>query len=136
MKLKRLNRETIERYLNPKTTTYNISAKVQKKVLKISKTIITTTDNTFNVDIKINAKEISIKQSQIAADEPISCRVLRPRTAAVTTSPSRNSKKNRKSGLTVAIPQSKPINKMIEEAWRNCKSCNSKKKVKFAPMIL
>lgn len=133
--LKRLNRETIERYTvpYPSTTTYNISAKIHKNVLKISKTIMTTTDDTFNVDIKIDAEKLSIKRSKIAIDEPISSRVLRPRTAAAITSLSPNLKKNRKPDLIVAKPHSKPINKMVEEAWKLCKSDSSREKCNIRP---
>lgn len=120
--LKRLSRRTIDRYLNPSIITYDITAKISKHVMKLNETTIKATENTFNIDIKINAERISIKPTTMIENKPMSNRILRPRAAIAPISLSKKLKNDRKSGLIIAKPQSKPIYKMVEEAWRQCKS--------------
>lgn len=89
----------------------------------MDKTIIKGTDKTFNIDIKMNAESILIKQTTIVVNEPASSRILRPR-AAVSISHSEKLKNNSKSCLTVVKTQPKSTSKMIDDAWRQCKSNN------------
>lgn len=117
IELKRLSRRTIKRYLDPDTITYNISAKINKDIFKINKTIIKTTDNTFNIDVKMNATGISVKPTTM----PVSSRILRPRPAVVSTSNSKNLKNNRKPDLIVVKSQSKNALKIVEDSWQRCK---------------
>lgn len=194
--LKRLNRETIDKYLNPNTITFNVSAKVHGNVMSINKTTIKSTDNTFNIDIKLNAQTISINQSKTVVVKPVPGRILRNRPAAavlisksrsivaepqsksvnkmrdedaaskksktnnirdrksispidivdepvqsrilrnrqaVPISLSKNLKMNRKSGLIVAVTQSKSISKMVDEAWKKCKSNSIRERENIRP---
>lgn len=123
--LKRMSRRTIDRCLNPSIITYDINVKISKNVMKLNETTIKATNNTFNIDIKMNAERISIKPTVIVVNTPVSNRILRPRAAIAPISLSKKLKNDRKSGLIVSKPQTKPIYKMVEEAWRKCKSdCN------------
>lgn len=120
--LKRLSRRTIDRNLNPSIITYDITAKISKNLMKLNETTIKATDNTFNIDIKMNAERIFFEPSVVVVKKPVSNRILRPRATIAPIPLSKKLKNDSKSGLIVAKPQSKPTYKMVDDAWRQCKS--------------
>lgn len=112
VKLKRMSRSEIERFLKPKPNviTHNIDAKINKQTLKMGKAKITSENLVFDVQMKLRKDKITITRSQSSTSS------FKPKT-------SKNSTKmrNQKSNLTVAVLQPKPIIKLIEEAWQKCK---------------
>lgn len=84
VKLKRLDRETIERSLNSNRITYNIRAKIPRNEMTIDNTTVLSKKKTFNVVIKMTADRlISINDSNVTRNQPISDRILRPKLPAV-----------------------------------------------------
>lgn len=123
VKLKRLSPETIKELVENQTTTYNISAKIKNNTMEISDTKISSSDNsinTFYVDVKISAGLISIDASK-KMEIPVSKRNLRPKTASLR----KSLKPSRKSCLILAKPHQKPITKLIDDAWKQCKKDNA-----------
>lgn len=121
VKLKRLDRETIERYLNRNPITHNNRAKICHNKIEIEKTNVASKNNTFNVVVKLSADELMIKDSNMIPDQVISGRILRPKLLAAT-SLKTISKPNHKSDGTVGKLQTKSIAKMVDQAWRKCKT--------------
>lgn len=112
--LKRLSHGTSKRF--------DITAKIHEKVLTMNEVAIKSTDGfTFNIDLKIDAKRISVQPKKPAVSL-VHDRILRPRPAVEFKS---SSKKDRKPNLIVATSQSKCTSKIVDEAWDKCKSyCN------------
>lgn len=110
VKLKRLNRSTIDRYLKPNNITYNIHGEIKGGKLKMGKVTISSDTTTFNVHMKLRSNQITIKPQSCCTD-------------LVGHSPLGKSaqKGTQKSTSTVAVLQPKPIVKLIDEAWRKCK---------------
>lgn len=124
--LKRLNQNDIDRYHDPSNITHNVSAKISKDIMKIDKTVIKATNNTFNIHIKLNNESIIIKQTPMIVNKPVSSRILRPRATYVPISRSKKLKNDQKSDLVVAQRHSKPTYKAVEDVWQQCKDDNIK----------
>lgn len=110
VKLKRLSQTEIEQYLKPNNITHNIRGMVNGSTLKIGDLTVKSKDLVFNVQMKLQEGGITIAKSQ--SPIPSSCSK---------TSKKMTQKHKQTSCLTIAVPQPKPIVKLIDEAWRKCK---------------
>lgn len=119
IKLERLDRETIDRYLNPNVVTHTIAAKIHRDKIQINGTTIASSNRTFNIDIKIANGTLSVEKSQVIPVQIVSTRTLRTR-KPIGNSLSKKMKPNRNSNMIVA-QQTKPTSHMIDKAWRKCK---------------
>lgn len=119
VKLDRLSSNTIKRHLKVnQTIAYNIAAKIKNGTLRIGETSIGSNNKVFNVCLKIRAAGFTIVKSPALPQS----RTLRSRLAVnEPTTVNLKPKPNRNPISTVATLQPKPINKLIDDAWRNCK---------------
>lgn len=108
VKLKRLSKSTIEQYVNPNNITHNIGVTIKRSTLRIGDVSIKSNDLVFNVQMKVQEGGITILESQSPIPLAHSLKKL-----------TQNRKQT--SCLTVAVPQQKPIVKLIADAWETCK---------------
>lgn len=119
VKLKRLSVETLQRYLSYGTDiTHNIDVIIHDNEMKIGNCVLKSINCNFCVELKISSDQVTVVDPRGSFSDQAVCRNLRTRLNVLNSKSNYSSKKSK---LTVATCQSKPIHKIADDAWRKCK---------------